>query len=124
MKKSIEFSNELYTYIKDLLKSLDNEKSYTRVKGFRLICLLSKYDKDNIINKNIDYILSVLDNDKPTSIRQYLAYLLVLIDNKPELYEYIINKVNKIDLSKFKDSMSPLIEKDIEAINKYNHKSI
>ena len=35
---------------------------------------------------------------------------------KPEMIELIIEAVNNIDLSVYKDSMSPLIKKDIEAL--------
>ena len=35
-------SNELYSYFNDLLKMLNNEKTFIRVRGFRLICCLAK----------------------------------------------------------------------------------
>ncbi len=42
-------SSELYDYFDDFLKMLDSEKTFIRVRGFRLICSLSKYDKENKI---------------------------------------------------------------------------
>ena len=36
--------------------------------------------------------------------------------NRPEMIELILETVNNIDLSVYKDSMSPLIKKDIEAL--------
>ena len=35
---------------------------------------------------------------------------------RPEMSEMIIDAVDKIDVSKYKDSMSPLIEKDINEL--------
>ena len=40
-------SNELYEYFDELLNMLNNEKSFVRVRGFRLICALSKWDVEN-----------------------------------------------------------------------------
>ena len=37
---------------------------------------------------------------------------------KPELGETIIAKLDAMDLSKYKDSMSPLIKKDMEELRK------
>ena len=38
-------SNELYNYFNEFLKMLNNEKTFIRVRGFRLICSLAKWDK-------------------------------------------------------------------------------
>ena len=35
--------NELYNYFNDLLNMLKNEKSFVRVRAFRLICALAKF---------------------------------------------------------------------------------
>ena len=45
------------------------------MRGFKIICKLSKWDKDNKINYIIDSLLQVLDDEKPTIIRQCLASL-------------------------------------------------
>lgn len=37
---------------------------------------------------------------------------------RPEMSEMMIAAVDKIDISKYKDSMSPLIEKDINELMK------
>ena len=37
---------------------------------------------------------------------------------RPEMSEMIIDAVDKIDVSKYKDSMLPLIEKDISELMK------
>lgn len=95
---------------------LNNDKTFIRVRGFRLICSLAKWDTDNKINKNIDKILNELDDEKGTSVRQCLQKINLILMYKPELEEKIENKIRTIDLSKYKDSMQSLIKKDIDYI--------
>ena len=109
-------SNELYYYFDELLSMLNNDKTFIRVRGFRLICSLAKWDTDNKINKNIDKILNELDDEKGTSVRQCLQKIILILMYKPELEEKIENKIRTIDLSKYKDSMQSLIKKDIDYI--------
>ena len=109
-------SNELYYYFDELLSMLNNDKTFIRVRGFRLICSLAKWDTDNKINKNIDKILNELDDEKGTSVRQCLQKINLILMHKPELEEKIENKIRTIDLSKYKDSMQSLIKKDFDYI--------
>lgn len=62
-------SNEFYNYFEELLEMLDSSKTFIRVRGFRLICYLAKWDIENKINKNIDVILNELEDGKGTSVR-------------------------------------------------------
>ena len=48
---------------------LFNDKFYIKMRGFRIICKLSKWDKDNKINDNIDNLLQILDDEKATIVR-------------------------------------------------------
>lgn len=109
-------SNDLYNYFNEFLKMLSNEKTFIRVRGFRLICSLAKWDNENKINKNIDIILSELEDEKGTSVRQCLEKLNLILMYKIELTDIIENKVRNLDLSKYKESMQSLIKKDIDYI--------
>lgn len=109
-------SNELYNYFDEFLKMLNNEKTFVRVRGFRIICSLAKWDNENKINKNIDIILSELEDEKGTSLRQCLEKLNLILMYKIELTDVIENKVSNLDLSKYKESMQSLIKKDIDNI--------
>lgn len=111
-------SDELYNYFDDLLRMLNNEKTYVRVRGFRLICAVAKYDIDDKINKNIDIILKELDDPTATSVRQCLSTLNLIVLYKVELSDIIENKLNNINLSLYKESMQSLIQKDIDNILK------
>lgn len=109
-------SNELYNYFNDLLKMLNNEKTFIRVRGFRLICCLAKWDKENKINKNINVILNKLEDEKGTSVRQCLEKLNLILMYKVELTEVIEDKIRNLDVTKYKESMRVLIKKDIDYI--------
>ena len=112
-------SNELYNYFNEFLKMLNNEKTFIRVRGFRLICSLAKWDNENKINKNIDIILKELEDEKGTSVRQCLEKLNLILIHKIELTDIIENKVRNLELSKYKESMQFLIKKDIDYILKH-----
>ncbi len=105
--------NELYEHFDEIAVLLNNERSHVRLRSFVLLCAISSKDADNKIEGVIGDMLRVLDDDKPTVIRQCLSALISLIENKPQLCPAIIKKVNAIDCAKFKDSMRPLIAKDI-----------
>ena len=63
--------------------------------------------------------MSVLVNDeKPTVVRQCLGALHEVVIYRPELSERVYEAVKNIDLSRYKDSMSPLIKKDAEELLK------
>ncbi len=109
-------SNVLYNYFNNLLEMLNSEKTFIRVRSFRLICSLAKWDNENKINKNIDMILKELDDDKGTSVRQCLQKLNLILMYKIELTEIIEKKIKNLDLSKYKESMQSLIKKDIDYI--------
>ena len=118
IESSIDESKLLYEFFDDIKKMLLDEKSYIKMRGFRIICKLSKWDNDNKINNNIDILLQVLDDEKTTIVRQCLSSLNNLLLYKIDLSEKVENKLKKLDLSKYKDTMKPLIKKDIDFILK------
>lgn len=103
----------LYPYLDEFISMLKSEKYVIRVRGFRLLCKQAKWDKDNKINKYIEEILSAVDDEKPTAVRQALEYFKYIVIYKKELNNIIREKVLSIDCLKFKDTMRPLIQKDI-----------
>lgn len=111
-------SNELYDYFDSLLAMLESEKTFIRVRGFRLICCLAKWDTENKINQNIDIILRELEDEKGTSVRQCLEKLNLLLGYKPDLVGTVKNKISNLDLSQYKATMKSLIQKDIEHLLK------
>lgn len=109
-------SNELYNYFDELLKMLDNDQEYVNIRGFRLICSLAKWDNKSKIDKNLDKILNTLDDKAGISVRQYLQALHLILLYKTELNDKIESKLKKLDLSKYKDTIKSLMQKDINEI--------
>ena len=109
-------SDELYIYSDELLEMLNNEKTFVRVRAFRLICSLAKWDKENKIEGNIDYILKELDESTSTSVRQCLNKLNLILIYKSQLSYIVEKKLKTLELSKYKESIQSLIKRDISSI--------
>ena len=118
LETEVTESNELYNYFNDLLNMLKNEKSFVRVRAFRLLCELAKWDNENKIENNFDLILKELDDNTSTSVRQCLDKLNLILIYKPNLSVKVENKLKQLDLTKYKESMQSLIKKDIDSILK------
>ena len=61
-------------------------------------------------------MLKLLNDSKPTVVRQCLSALHEVVLYRPELSGIIQEALMAIDLSKYKDSMAPLIMKDIKSL--------
>ena len=89
-----------------------------RTRGFCLICNQARWADDGQIEVVFDKMSELLTDDKPTVVRQCLGALNEVVLFRPEMTERIVQAVNRIDLSKYKDSMSPLIERDMNVLLK------
>ncbi|MBP0985220.1 MAG: hypothetical protein J6A19_16020 [Oscillospiraceae bacterium] len=112
-------SNELYDFFGDFVDLLQSKSSFVRVRGFRLACAQARWDTENRIEANLPVLLSMLDDDKPAAVRQCLAALHGALLYKPGLSKAISGKLDRMDLSKYKESMSHLISKDMEELRDY-----
>ena len=113
-----EYENTLYSYLNEFMAMLKSEKYGIRVRGFRLLCKQAKWDIDDKFNEVITEILFAVNDEKPTAVRQMLQYLTYIVLSKKELIGIIKETVLSIDCSRFKDTMRPLIEKDIQTLIK------
>ena len=107
-------SNALYPYIDKFIDMTGSEKYVVRVRGFRLFCKQAKWDVNNIIDENLKDTLSILNDEKPTAVRQALTALHDLVLYKEELRDFVKERVLAIDYYKYKDTMHSLIAKDIQ----------
>ena len=60
-------------------------------------------------------MLKLLYDTKPTVVRQCLGALQEVVLYRPELSDKIKEKVKEIDVTKYRDSMSPLIKKEFKS---------
>lgn len=119
LEKTSEVSNILYPYINVFMDMVQSKNYYVKVRGFRLFCMQSRWDDKHFIDKNIDFVLDILNEERPTIIRQALEYLKEIAIYKGELKEKLLEKVDNLDTTKFKDTMKDLIKKDIIKLKGY-----
>lgn len=125
-KKAYEFAkelsaksaqtNEYYELFDEFVGMLGEKSSYVRARGFGLACAQARWDCDGKLDTSFDKRSILLNDEKPTVVRQCLSALHEVVSYRPELCEKISSAVKNIDLSRYKDSMSPLIKKDVEEL--------
>ena len=108
-----EFSDKYYSNIEDFVSLLDDRKSYVRTRAMILCCSQARWDTDGQLEKYLPKMLQLLHDEKPTVVRQSLNALKEVVAFRSKLSETIENELDRIDLSRYKDSMTPLIGKDI-----------
>ena len=111
-----EEEDSLYCYFDDFLSMLSSEKYVIRVRGVRLLCKQAKWDGENKLNQFINRILSALDDEKPTAVRQALKALEDVAVHKKELHGKLKDKALSINFLAYKDTMHSLIQKDIRSL--------
>ena len=110
-------TNKYYSYFEDFLKMIYEKSSFKRMRGFNLCASLTKWDVDNKIDKHLQEMLVLLEDEKPITVRTVLSNIKEIIKYKPYLISVIKDNLNRIDYSKYKDTMSPLIKKDVDELN-------
>lgn len=109
-------NNELYEFFDRFAEMIDNKNSYIRTRGLLLVADCAKWDSENKINEIIDKYLEHVTDEKPITSRQVIQALPKIIKYKPELKEKIKKALDNADVSKYKESMAPLIIKDINSV--------
>ena len=116
LEEESERSDDLYGELDHFLTILKDKSSLVRTRGFRLICAQARWDREGWIERHLDELLAELDDGKATAVRQCLAALHPVVRLLPELRPRIREKLDRLDLSKYKDSMIPLLLKDMNEL--------
>lgn len=116
LEKISDETGAIYTYIEKFISMINSDKYVIRVLGFRLFCKQARWDRDNILDENIDFALYILNDEKPTAVRQALAALSDIVRYKPDLRETVKKNVTAINYLRYKDTMHSLIAKDIQEV--------
>ena len=111
-----EFSDKYYRYIPEFVELLDHKKSYVRIRALILCCSQARWDNEGIIAKYFPQMLHIIHDEKPTVVRQSLNALKEVVVFRPELSEAILAELGKMEISKYKDSMISLIQKDVDEL--------
>lgn len=116
LEKESVGSNALYPCFEEFVQLTKSKSSFVQIRGFRLACAQAPWDTEGKLDRDLDQLLSLLDGGKPIAVRQCLAALGTVAEHKPALRERIRAKLDEMDLSRYKDTMAPLIQKDMDAL--------
>lgn len=112
-------SDEVYGYMDAFIAMLNSDNSYIRMKAIWLIAANSRWDRLDKITSCAERLLCHITDEKPIAARQFIKNMPEIARNKPKLKDKIVSALNNADTSGYKDSMKPLIDRDIkEALDK------
>lgn len=107
------YSDDVYPFWDIFRRKIKSENSYQRSIGLMLIADNAKWDKDNRIDGTIDEYLTLLNDEKPITVRQSIQSLRNIVPYKSHLHPKIANKIMSINISDIKETMRKLILLDI-----------
>lgn len=106
-------SDQWYEFFDFFAALLDHPKSYVRNRVFSILAANAQWDDDHRFDAVIDAFLSHITDEKPITARQCIKALAQLGCSQPRYIPKILSAMHSADLSKYKDTMRPLIEKDM-----------
>lgn len=106
-------TDEWYQYFDDFASLLDHPKSLVRNRVLHILAANAQWDEENRFDSILPAYLTHITDEKPITARQCIKALAQVGLAKPQYIPQILSCVQNADLSKYKDSMRPLIEKDI-----------
>ena len=107
-----------YEYFDAFASLLDHPKSLVRNRVLHILAANARWDEENRFNLIISDFLTHVTDEKPITARQCIQALVQVGQAKPQYIPRILSCLQDADLSKYKDSMRPLIEKDMAETEK------
>lgn len=111
-------TNKWYEYFDDVASLLNHPKSLVRNRALYILAANAKWDEENRFDFILSDFLMHVTDEKPVTARQCIKALAQVGAAKPQYIPVILSCLRSADLSKYKDSMRPLIEKDIAETEK------
>lgn len=111
-------TDEWYQYFDAFASLLDHPKSLVRNRALHILAANAQWDDENRFDSILSAYLAHITDEKPITARQCIQALAQVGLAKPQYIERILSSLHDADLSKYKDSMRPLIEKDIAETEK------
>lgn len=111
-------TDQWYEYFDDFASLLNHPKSLVRNRVLNILAANAQWDEENRFDKVISDFLTHITDEKPITARQCIMALAQVGIAKPQYIPRILSSLRGADLSKYKDSMRPLIEKDIAETEK------
>ena len=111
-------TDEWYEYFDDFASLLDHPKSLVRNRALYILAANAQWDEENRFDAILPAFLAHITDEKPITARQCIKALAQVGLAKPQYIPSLLSCLRSADLSKYKDSMRPLIEKDIAETEK------
>lgn len=111
-------TDEWYEYFDDFASLLSHPKSFVRNRALYILATNAQWDEENRFDFILPDFLAHITDEKPITARQCIKALAQVGAAKPQYIPRILSCLQGADLSKYKDSMRPLIEKDIAETEK------
>ncbi|MGI6597275.1 MAG: hypothetical protein ACOX2T_05645 [bacterium] len=107
------FFDDVYPFWDTFREKLKSDNSYQRSIGLMLVAENTKWDAQNRMEETIDEYLTLLNDEKPITIRQCIQVLGKVVPFKPGLNKKIVGKLISFDLMAVKETMRKSILLDI-----------
>ena len=111
-------TNTWYQYFDAFASLLNHPKSLVRNRALLILAANAQWDEENRFDVILQEFLAHVTDEKPITARQCIKALAQVGLAKPQYVPQILACFHNADLSKYKDSMRPLIEKDIAETEK------
>lgn len=111
-------TDEWYEYFEDVASLLDHPKSLVRNRALHILAANAQWDEENRFDLILPDYLKHITDEKPITARQCVKALAQVGLARPQYIPQILSALRSADLSKYKDSMRPLIERDMEETEK------
>jgi len=108
-----QITDKWYEYFDIFTSLLNHPKSLVRNRVLYILAVNAQWDNANRFDAIINDYLAHITDAKPITARQCIKALVQVGKAKPKYIPQIIQSLQNADLSQYKDSMRPLIEKDI-----------
>lgn len=107
-----------YEYFDAFVSLLNHPKSLVRNRALHILAANAQWDVENRFDTILPEFLTHVTDEKPITARQCIQALAQVGLAKPQYIPQILDFFHNVDLSKYKDSMRPLIEKDMAEAEK------
>lgn len=102
-----------YEYFDAFAGLLNHPKSLVRNRAINILAANAQWDEDRRFDGILDAFLAHITDVKPITARQCVKALAEIGKAQPQYIPRIMKALQAADLTAYKDSMRPLIEKDI-----------
>ncbi|MBR5287347.1 MAG: SufBD protein [Clostridia bacterium] len=107
-------TDKWYEYFDAFASLLNHPKSLVRNRVLYILAANARWDDENRFDTILDDYLAHVTDEKPITARQCIQALAQIGKAKPQYISRICACFHGANLSKYKDSMRPLIAKDMK----------